>query len=480
MLDNFNRSLLKGIAEVPFENLGEVPAEIFDQLTPIDKFLINDSLLTYSVAPATYDFPLSVSGEEKYPFASIHTAYLFNRLRKSYIRYATSYLIRQHLHYKVLFQPDLIVHVLANKNMWDDHITSLVKVIRERGRWLSSLHTEWNWWNKSLNQDVWMDRNDGGRYLFLRILRVFKPGESAQLIKDSWTDENTDARRLILRIITETLTAEDTGLILYLFHLEKGKLRSSLRRLLFIYTNNYSQELEQLILKNNGSIFSVNKSSFVSPLLKELDPKSDGIVGESLFVKPFAEYYTTVADRNGFDNYMKEFKDPGVILNELIINYFYKKDVNSIASIVENFMSAAFNLKLNTTILNIINASDQVFNNELILYVLQNNSAESKWNLLTQLITGGSVSLDKKNTGAFILLIRKEIENIPANKSSLEELISGGCFAVHSAYLGDWKTCCEEIAFSLEDLNYQKVNARTRELTSFRSKFESYFPHGQQ
>ncbi|MBK6447511.1 hypothetical protein [Candidatus Brachybacter algidus] len=82
MKANFERSLLKGVHEIPFENIAGLEEQVFNQLSVIEKFLIGDTLLTYSMSPDKYPNEIETSPQEDFPFGSPSISKHFKQLKK--------------------------------------------------------------------------------------------------------------------------------------------------------------------------------------------------------------------------------------------------------------------------------------------------------------------------------------------------------------------------------------------------------------
>lgn len=90
MKANFERSLLKGVHEIPFENIAGLEEQVFNQLSVIEKFLIGDTLLTYSMSPDKYPNEIETSPQEDFPFGSPSISKHFKQLKK--VRFLTLYI----------------------------------------------------------------------------------------------------------------------------------------------------------------------------------------------------------------------------------------------------------------------------------------------------------------------------------------------------------------------------------------------------
>lgn len=473
---NFQRSLLKGILEFPFENLAELEDQIFVRLNPEDKYLINDTLLAFANTGDKFPYEITEAEVEKFEFAPLPTAILFKKLKKTYLTHSIPFLIRVHLKNKVLFQPEIILHVLSNRDLWDDHITLLVKVIRERGRWLAKMNKDWHWWYKSFNADTWSEKKDGLRFMYLRVLRQYKTEEARQLIVDAWQEEKSESKRMILRIISETWSEDDNEMLESLFFNEKSQIRNVIRKLMFMSEKSEGY-LELKKLAEIHGVFNIANSYSQSSILSKYNYSQSEISVETLFSLPFSSFLEKNVSKK-FSDLIDNIKDKDGYLNDLIINYLHKRDLPSLISILNHFMVGEKPLKFNRCALITFANAEIEFVNELCGEILACKNTDLKWHFFHQIIGDGNVRINKKNTGTLIQMIRKEITSCPFKKNELEDFISSGCFSIFSGYLGDWQTCCEEIAFNLEDLNYQKVNSKIQSLINFRIKFESYLPHG--
>ncbi len=482
MKDNFQRSLLKGTLEIPFENIASLDENTFNQIPTIDKFLISDTLLSYSIQAPQFPFEIIASRDEKFPYTPFQAVRLISGLTQNMLPVVSYYLTQIHIKYKRLFHPTVIVQVLENRNVWLDHITLLPKVMRERARWLSPLRTSWQWWNSIFKKEIWDDLADPLRFFYFRIMRVFKPGEADILLTGSWYRESSDSKRLLLQIVMETYRHEDMIVLQELYKQEGSKIKATIRQLMFMSEQNtYREILSDMVRKSNGSIDELIKINYGK--IKELDhlfedKKDLGLPPELLFTLPYGAFHSRIKNKSvSLGEYLMSLKNNNNLINELAINYLYKKDIASLSSLLDIALCND-EIKLNTSFLQIFSQQVSAYTNELLLFMMTNCNSVARWHLYRQLIFFGEVSLNKKNSSSLITLTGLYTKGVELNKSVMEDFMARGCFCIDTAYMDDWKLMCIDIAEKSKELKAMKVSTMIEECLTFRKQLETSFEHG--
>ena len=373
MKDRFQKTLLKGTLEIPFENIANLDPPAFDKLTVIDRFLIGDTLLTYTLPSIEYPFELYVPALDKYPFAPYITALQIGGLKKNYLSIVTHFVTKTHIKYQRLFHPALIVMVLEDCRVWDDVAVLLPKVLRERARWLSSLRPSWKWWNNMLKQAVWQDKNNPLRFQFLRILRIFKPEEANLLLSSTWDTEENDSKKMILDIVLETIKHADQQLLNKLYGEEKGKFINRIRCLLFMSSQSLRNIWYPLIQKSNGNIETLNGINYNQiPEFNAYfsDENESNLYPEVLISAPYELFkFSSQQTSSSLGTYLMMLKNKNEIINDILISYLINKDTASFSRLIDDVL-ANDEIKLNYTFFYIFSSSDVVFINDLLLYMI--------------------------------------------------------------------------------------------------------------
>ena len=481
MKANFERSLLKGVHEIPFENIAGLEEQVFNQLSVIEKFLIGDTLLTYSMSPDKYPNEIETSPQEDFPFGSPSISKHFKQLKKSSVSYVVHFLIAEHIKYRRLLHPSMIIQVLMNKNAWDDQMILLPKVLRKRARWLSSMKKDWNWWNDVLKHETWENKSSVLRNLHLIVMRTFKNEQANVLLIESWATETNDTKKLFVQIISETYQSTDNPMLLQLYNAENSKLKSQIRQLIFLFEESAEFiALKEMIKSTYGFVDKIKLLNFQKETeLKSLflDQKLGTIPTEVFFTHPFV-FFSNNENRDQFREYVDSLKNKAILLNELLINYTYKRDINSLMTCIDAEMELGEGFILNNSMLKVLSNCGPEFINELLGEMLLSCNSISRWRFYYQLILYGEVSLDKKNTSSLVTLTGLYLKSSSYNKSAITEFLARACYCIHTSYLGDWTVICGDLTRQNPELKKLKVIDMIEELITFRKQIESNILHG--
>jgi len=472
MQDNFNRSLLKGTAELPLDNLAGLDEASFDRLSSVDKFLVNDTLLTYATETARYPYELYAAGDEKFAWAPAATSGLPERLGHDDFEAAIPLLLQLHIRHKVLFRPALIIHVFDHRTLWEEYLPYLVRVIRERGRWLSSAKAEWSWWKTALDSNTWQEKGNAERYLYFRLIRHYRKEEAARLLRSMWQEEAPESKKVLLTLIRENLHAVDTPLLTELWAEEALLLKEEIRKLIFLAgahpeVQSFIARLPDIVKdfvswKDHAADLPFVRDLYANTGMKEwpvewlffLDPSQ-------LFSPPLNKWL----DKPGKNK---------ARIDDLLFGALYKNDRDQLCGLVSKVWEEQPSYRLGSSWIIYFNNLPESVKNELILHLIHTSPGRAVWDFLCHVLTNCLIVMDKKSSGALVSLARENSE-AAGNKALPEAIMKRFCFILHPDFLGDWSDLCETVIFNDRSLNYKRLTARIHELITFRNKLESDF-----
>lgn len=471
-------SLLKGVSEQPLENLADLDAVAFNALSDVNKFLINDTLLTYALKAEDFPYELDASGEEKFPLGPRCLVNLSGQMSYNVFVSAGSLIIRRHLQLKCLLQPPLIIPFLEHADDWSDYIYFLVKIIRERGRWLCEAKPEWHWWKEALNPGTMEQKDNANRYLYFRLLRSFRREEANSLLVDLWNKESKSTKQLFVELLREHLSEGDVETLTRLWNDESGTIRNEIRKLIFFASKND----EFIRLKNKLSSLQVPGM------------KTGELTADMPFVSEFydagtpfpAEWsaYLAIAD----DGKKKSGNDPlaampekaserqrafGDVLYASLVDGLYEK----LGKWVSRIWSDQPAYRLGSDWTGYFNLLEEKRKNELLQHVIHHGDDEATVRFTTQLLSRCLVEMDKESTAVLLRLVKKVLQQ---NKCSLDDVWASGVkafmpFVIHENYLGDWVGIFDLIGKKTGKPKTRNSSAETLKLITFRRKIDTCF-----
>lgn len=472
MQDNFNRSLLKGTAELPLDNLAGLDEASFDRLSSVDKFLINDTLLTYATETARYPYELYAAGDEKFAWGPATTSGLPDRLDHDDFEAAIPLLLQLHIGHKVLFRPALIMHVFDYRTLWEEHLPYLVRVIRERGRWLSSAKKEWSWWKAALDSNTWPEKGNAERYLYFRLIRRYRKEEAAGLLLSAWQEEVRESKKVLLAMLREDLTPGDAPLLTGLWEQEASPVREEIRKLIFLTA--VHPEVQAFITR-------------IPAILKDFASWKDQ-AGDLPFVRDLyadsgmkewpVEWLFFLDPSQLFSPPLSKWLDkPGknkARIDDLLFGALYKNDRDQLCSLVSKVWEEQPAYRLDSSWIIYFNNLPESVKNEIVRHIIYTSPGRAAWDFLCCVLTNCLIVMDKKSSGALISLARENSE-ATGNKALPEAIMKRFCLILHPDFSGDWSDLCETVIFNDRSLNHKRLTTRIHELITFRNKLESDF-----
>lgn len=478
MSDKLNTSLLKGISEQPLENLAGLDDAAFDTISDIDKFLINDTLLTYAIKGEEFPYELTAAGEEKFPVGPRCLIDLYHQMGYNSFASAGSLIIRRHLQLKCLLQPPLIIPILEHAHDWSDYIFFLVKIIRERGRWLCEARPEWHWWKDALNPGIMEQKDNVNRYLYFRLLRFFRYEEANSLLVNLWTNERKSTKQLFVDLLRENLSGGDVETLRYLWENESGKIRHEIRKLIFFASK-------------NGEFFRLKKRLFSweikgtkagewmadLPIVAKFYDIDEPFPAEWSAYVNFADKRKKKSGNDAFAAMPEKASERQRAFGDVLYATLVDGLFESLGRWVSRIWSDQPAYRLGSDWIGYFNHLEEKKKNIVLQHIIHHGDDEATVRFSAQLMSRCLIEMDKDSTSALLRLIKKVLQQPVCRLDDrwATEVKAYAPFVIHESYLGDWVDIGNLITRKIVSAKTVNPSAETLKLIIFRRKIDTCF-----
>lgn len=476
LLTNLNRSLLYGVNEQPLDNIAGLPDADFNALSLVDSFLINSTLLSFCLDNEEYPYSIESSPEEQYnPGPNLSGIYL--QYGYDVFMAAAPHIIRHHLRHKVLFSPALIIPILGHPEDWYDYQPYLTKLIRKRGQWLSKANEKWSWWNDSMNSAIWDDKSNHLRYSYFRLLRIYKHADSNALILDSWKEEHPESKELLLELIKEKLSEEDKDLFAKIYLLETGRLKNTIRMLLFWTSND--DEFSGLKGRLAGGqeppniLHSIAEGSSISQYYNaEEDIPIEWLV--------FLDTTSTSGQKIALQTIKKVTPTAGKKLqlyNNLLFGTLFCRQYENLLFWINHIWSEQPKFRLERSWILYFNQLDDHTKNQIILSLLHKNQNIFCLQFVFQVLEQAFIHLGLHSSTTFLSLLSKIVNSDAASLKLCLYMVKSERipFILHGSDLKSWEVICQNLLNQANDKSSDKIMAKTKKLITFREIIDKIF-----